>query len=159
MKFMIFLSFFYLASVAQAAEITVLESKLTNTQSYYQSVDTRFQINQTTGQGYAEVTVFEDRYPLGSQYPGSHYPGPGWNGRHGMPQPIPTVIYQNKIAIEGLILVGDKLIYQDVSGDVDCGTLGVSRIFKRPTIFLTGLCKLSGKVDRKRHLSVTLITK
>lgn len=88
MKFMMFLAFFYLASVAQAAEVTVLESKLTNT------LASAF---KTTKQPLRVI------------------PGPGWNVRHGMPRQIPTVIYQNKIATEGLILIGDKLIYQDVS--------------------------------------------
>lgn len=155
MKKLLLLIVFTLSSMAHSAEMTVLESRLTNVQTYNQTVHTRFQIDQSTGQGYAEVTVVENRYTWDH-----HYPGPGWgNGRHPMPQSVPTVIYQNKVAIEGLILVNDKLIYQDETGDVDCGTLGVSRIFKRPTIYLTGSCKFKGRVDRRNNLRVTLVTK
>jgi len=157
MKFMILLSFFSLTSLLHASEITILESRLTRIENSYQSVNTRFQVNQTTGQGFVEVTVVEERYTWGHHYPGPGYPGPG--GRHPIPQSVPTVIYQQKVAVEGLMLMGDKLIYHGTSEDVDCGTLGVSRIFKRPTIYLTGNCKLTGRVDRRNNLSVTLITK
>lgn len=154
MKFMILLGLFSLTSMLHASEVTVLESTLTRLENSYQSVSARFQVNQKTGQGFVEVTVVENRYTGGH-----HYPGPGWGGRHPIPQTVPAVVYQNKVAVEGLMLMGDKLTYHDVSGDVDCGTLGLSRIFKRPTIYLTGNCKLTGKVDRRKNLSVTLITK
>ena len=156
MKLMILVGLFSLTSMLYASEVTILESSLTRVQNSYQTVNTRFQVNQTTGQGFVEVTVLENRYTWNH-----HYPGPGRGGRHPhpMPQPVPTVIYQNKVAVEGLMLMGDKLIYRDVDKDVDCGTLGLSRIFKRPTIYLTGNCKLTGKVDRRRNLSVTLMTK
>lgn len=159
MKLMILLSLFSLSTLVHATEVTVLESRLSRTEAPFQSVEARFQINQTTGQGYADVTVIENRYTWGHHYPGYPYPGPGWGGHHPIPQPTPTVIYRNKVAIEGLTLVGNKLMYQDTSEEVDCGTLGVSRVFKRPTIYLTGNCKLVGRVDRRNHLSVVLITK
>lgn len=159
MKLMILLGLFSLTSMLHASEVTVLESSLTRVQNSYQTVNTRFQVNQTSGQGFVEVTVFENRYTWNHHYPGPNYPGPGRGGHYPMPQPVPTVIYQNKVAVEGLMLMGNKLIYHDVAEDVECGNLGLSRIFKRPTLYLTGNCKLTGKVDRRKNLSVTLITK
>lgn len=146
-------------SLAHAAEVTVLEAELMQTSST-DMVDTRFQVDRTTGEGKVTVTVSRQEYnhfpeypgPMGCDMYGRCYPNQ-WNR-----MPVIVTVFDKTVAVEGLALHGDRVIYAAAEGDVDCGKLGVSRVLRKPTIFLTGNCKLNGKI-RGHKLTVTLKTK
>lgn len=139
------------ASLAQAAEVTVLEANVRGLETYYPRVHTQFYMDQTTGDGFAKVAVVEDRPYMDWSYN---------RGGHRVPEhrTRSVVVFQETVKIDGLMLMDDKVIYHGEDGDVDCGTMGVSRIFRRPTIYLSGNCKLSGKMSRNQ-LTLKLKTK
>jgi hypothetical protein len=69
-----------------------------------------------------------------------------------------TVSKRFEALIPGLTLNEDVLTFSSAEGSVDCGTMGVTRIFKRPLLNLNGDCKLVTKrVGNKVQL--LLITK
>lgn len=56
--------------------------------------------------------------------------------------------------VSELTLVDDKLML----GDVECGTMGETRIFRRPVLHLSGKCEI--KVNRtKEMIKVFIVTK
>lgn len=55
-------------------------------------------------------------------------------------------IYSTTELIPSLVLEGDKMVYLGSKGAVDCGTLGKSRVFRAPTLYLSGKCKLTSRV-------------
>lgn len=57
-----------------------------------------------------------------------------------------------------LSLVGNVLVYTDESGQVECGTMGETRVFKRPVLNLTGNCSLVTRRAGKK-IQVVLVTK
>lgn len=144
-------------SMAFAGEVVVVESELPHRTSFRTEVDTRFYMDTRTMEGFVKVTVSEERsMPTGGYYDqwGRWYPQ--------RPMPIPTVIFQDTVKVDGLMLVGDKVMYSSDSGEVDCGTLGYSRVLRIPTIYLSGNCELSGRVmsgSRTSRIVVKLITK
>jgi hypothetical protein len=139
------------SSVAFAGEVLVLDQSVMNVGNGMTSVDARFQVDKNTSEGFVDVTVTEERYVMGGGY---GYPGPGPMGcdRYGrcfpqrMPMPMPVTVFSQRVKVEGLMLMGDTVMYHGAEGNVDCGTLGVSRVFRKPTIYLNGNCKLSGHV-------------
>lgn len=139
-------------SVANAAEVTVLET--TYTRGFYRTfVNSTFQVNPTTLEGSASVVVSEEHYiprpgPIGYPYP-APYPGPSY---------YTVVTFQDQVKIDGLMLMGDRVVYHGAEGNVDCGRYGKSRVFKLPTIFLNGNCELKSSI-RNQKLTVKLITK
>ena len=57
---------------------------------------------------------------------------------------------------------GDDVIYQGAEGDVVCGTMGRSRVFRVPTFYLSGKCDLEGTIVKENgmnKLSVKFKTK
>lgn len=57
---------------------------------------------------------------------------------------------------------GDDVIYQSAEGDVVCGTMGKSRVFRVPTFYLAGKCDLVGTIYNENgvsKVSVKFITK
>ena len=168
MKKFLLITLFPCSAFAQAGEVTVLERDLM-VDSFRSLVDTRFYIDQETHEGFAKIAVSEERYvpgPMGGYYPypspyprgpfpGGYYPRP-------MPMPVQVVVFEATVKIDGLMLVGDKVIYHAPEGEVDCGTMGTSRILKRPTLYLSGKCSLDGQITgtrRDTRLTVTLKTK
>lgn len=139
------------ASLVQAAEVTVLEANVRSLETYYPRVHTQFHMDQTTGEGFAKVSVIEDRPYLDWRYN---------RGGHRVPEHTtrPVVVFQDTVKIDGLMLMDKEVIYHGEDGDVVCGTMGLSRIFRRPTIYLSGNCKLSGSMSRNQ-LTVKLKTK
>lgn len=138
-------------SMVYAAEVTVMEENITGIDSFRSMVDARFHMDQKTGEGFVKVTVTEERMVNGGMFCdqwGRCYP------RH---MPMPTVVFEDSAKIEGLMLMGDKVMYHGAEGDVDCGKMGVSRVFKRPTIYLNGNCKLSGRVSGNWHNSKVVV--
>jgi hypothetical protein len=150
MKKMIIAVLVLATTLVNAAEVTVLETELyTGTDTYNTYVQSSFYMDQQTGKGYVKVSVVEQY-----SYPDPRNP---WNRN-----PILRQVFQDTVRVEGLELVDDKVIYSGAEGEVECGTMGVSRVFKRPTIYLSGNCDLYGRTVghwHKRKLLVTLETK
>jgi hypothetical protein len=152
MKKMFIAVLVFATTLVNAAEVTVLETELyTGMDSYNTYVQSSFYMDQQTGEGYVKVSVVE-QYSI----PNTDPRGP-WNRNTVLRQ-----IFQDTVKVEGLELVGDKVIFTTPEREVDCGTMGVSRVFKRPTIYLSGNCDLRGRTVghwHKRKLVVTLKTK
>ena len=51
------------------------------------------------------------------------------------------------------------MIYNGVNGEVNCGKLGLSRVLRRPTLYLSGTCELKSYITNRDRLSVELIIK
>lgn len=164
-KFMIASLVLASAAFAQAAEVTVLSTNIPATRGPT-TVDTKFYIDTEMKEGFAKFSV-EERYTVyvrvcnsGPSYPGPRpYPG---NYCRTVPQTHYRTILTDKVKIEGMTMNGDEVIYQGAAGDVVCGTMGRSRVFRVPTFYLSGKCDLDGKVVRTNTgnlLTVTFKTK
>jgi hypothetical protein len=143
------------ASLAHAGTTqTVLDVTVVGT-SRADAVDASFQMDETTGMGYAHVTITQEIYspynwPNGGGYGGGYnctpyggcFPAP-------MPRPMPEmrVVYDKTVAVQGLSLHGDSMIFAGTNGDVDCGTMGYTRVFHRRAIFLSGNCSLTTSMN------------
>ena len=164
-----------LASTASAlaSDVTVLTTSLPATRGYT-SVDTKFYIDTEMKEAFAKINVDEQVTIYvrecsgggynGPGYPGPGYPGPGYPGRYcrTVPQTQYRNILSDKVKIEGMTMNGDDVIYQSAEGDVVCGTMGRSRVFRIPTFYLSGKCDLVGKIFNENgvnKLSVKFITK
>lgn len=162
MKKLLIASLILGTTVAQAADLNVLDVYIPMASSY-DTVDSSFQMNTSTGAGSVKVTVTQQRAnPFPNPYP---YPG-GCNPYSGciprpmpMPQPTYVVIFDEMIPVNGLRLENKKVLFDGENGTVDCGTLGYSRILKIPTIYLSGNCTLIESLGRNGNLRVTLRTK
>lgn len=159
MKKMFFAVLMVAASVVNAAEVTVLEAALPHARSFRTDVDTRFFVDTDSREGFVKVLVTEER---------TVYRPHGGNCRMGncFPDSFPTTVtrtlLRETVKVDGLMLMDDKVVFHAPEGEVECGTLGVSRVFKRPTIYLSGKCELDEKVVETREgskLVVTLKTK
>ncbi len=137
-------------SGAQAAEINVLETNYRSVHDYPTQVHSRFAVDLDTHEGYVNVEALEERV-ISSGSP-----------RSPMPNRMTVVVFSDQVKVDGLMLMGDKIIYRGETADVECGKLGVSRVFKRPTIYLNGNCSLSSRIVKnrdQRKVVVKLITK
>lgn len=129
---------------AFAAEIVLLDTQIPSRAYFMTYASTRIQVDQNTSEAFVDVTVTEER-PM-------HNPGPGWCDQWGrchpnrMPMPMQVEIFSQRIKVEGLMLMGDRLVFQGEQADVDCGYLGVSRVFRKPTLYLNGNCKASANI-------------
>lgn len=162
------LVFMLMTSAAFAGEVIVIESELPRYVGLRTSVETRFQMDTRTTEGFAKVTVSEEDFYQPHPYP---YPGGGYYDQWGRwvpaphrPMPMPTyrTIFQETIKVDGLMLVGNKVMFQAAEGEVDCGTLKKSSVFRVPTIYLSGKCELQGRIvrdGRDQKVVVKLITK
>lgn len=127
-------------------------------------VDAKFYMNETTGEGFANVSVTEmvvrpwndNRFPGGwthcTPY-GGCIPTPG-------PRPLPEyrTVYEKTVAIPGLSLHGDRVVFAGANGDVECGHMGYTRVLRNRAIFLNGNCSLTTSV-RNSQLTVNFNTK
>lgn len=160
MKKMFFAALLVAASLANAAEVTVLEAALPAARAFRTDVDAHFFMDTDTREGFVNVTVTEERTvyrphhsgscPLGSCFPDA------------FPVTITRTIFRDTVEVEDLTLMDNKIVFQAAEGEVECGTLGTSRVFKRPTIYLSGKCELNGKVvdtNEGTKVIVTLKTK
>lgn len=166
--------------VAQAAEVTVLKTDLPATRGST-DIDTRFYIDTEMKEAYAKIevneieTIYVRSCSYGGGFPGG-YRGPGYPGGYrgpGYPYPggtycqtIPqtrsNTVLTDKVKIVDVTMNGDDVIYQGADGDVVCGSMGRSRVFRVPTFYLSGKCSLEGKVvseDGKKLLVVKFKTK
>lgn len=152
-----------LASSAFASDVTVMSTNLPQSRGQL-VVDTRFHIDTEMKEAFAKVAV-EERVTVyvtdcgyGGGY-GRHYPGP-------MPYPycrtIPQTQYRSvlsdKVKINGMTMNGDDVIYQSENGDVVCGRMGRSRVFRVPTFYLSGKCELSGSIVRENGVNTLNVT-
>ncbi|WPU66729.1 hypothetical protein [Peredibacter starrii] len=154
MKKLIIAALALVASVAQAETVQILNVNLPMSRSFSTRAFTRFYMDTQTGEGFAKVTATEERY---TDMGGGHY-GPGGVYFPRAPQTFPVVIFEDTIKIDNLMLMDGQIIYHGENGDVNCGKMGVSRVFKRPTIFLSGKCDLDADL-RGTNLKVNFITK
>lgn len=146
---------------AHASEITVLSTNIPATRGNT-TVDTRFYIDTEMKEAYAQVSVDEQVtvYVQDCSYGG--YYGP-YNPRYPRPYPgnyycrtVPQIRYNtiltDKVKIEGMTMNGDDVIYQGTEGDVVCGKMGRSRVFRVPTFFLSGKCDLVGTIAQENGI-------
>lgn len=136
------------ASTAFAGQIIVMEAKVPVIFNNHQDVSTRFYMDQQTGQGYVKATVNErvqNHHPRSNRGPSSRQ------------------VFSEMVKVEGLMLMGDQAVYHGSAGNVVCGTMGESRFFKVPTLYLSGDCSLSSTLvnegGRSKKLTVTMTTK
>ena len=153
MKKMIVIAMLAVASFANAAEVNLLAADIGYVDSFNSNVDARFYIDTDSGQGFAKVAVTESRIVYDNfphPYPGpvrcdpfGCYPGPH---HRPMPTTMTRTVFEKTVKIEGLMMMGKQVVYQGAEGNVDCGKMGVSRVFKKPTFFLSGNCNLDGRL-------------
>jgi hypothetical protein len=161
------------SAFAQASDVTVLSTNLPATRGYT-TVDTKFYIDTDMKEAFAQISVDEQItvYVQDCSYGGNRGPGYPYPGRY--PQPYPgrycqtypqtriNTVLTDKVKIEGMTMNGDDVIYQSAEGDVVCGTMGRSRVFRVPTFYLSGKCDLVGKIVKTNGadlLTVKFVTK
>lgn len=154
-----------LASMASAlaSEVTVLTTNLPASRGHT-SVDTKFYIDTDMKEAFAKINVDEQvtiyvQDCSGGYGPGYPYPG---NYCRTVAQTSYRNILSDKVKIEGMTMNGDDVIYQSAEGDVVCGTMGRSRVFRIPTFYLSGKCDLVGKIVNENGmnmLTVKFVTK
>jgi hypothetical protein len=155
MKFIVALLALGLSS-AFAADIQIMEAALTHVSAYDTQVEARFQMDKTTGEGSVVVNVTEMRWTTMGGYCDQ------WGRCYPQRVNMPVTVMRESVKVEGLALHGDQVIYAGAEGDVNCGRLGQSSVLRRPTIFLTGNCKLSGRVTgnlNNARVNVIMTTK
>lgn len=122
----VFLSLFFTLS-AFAAKTPVMEAEV---KRHFSEISTKIKVDPSSGEGSVQLKV----YRRSSRHRG---------GSHRV------LMLSQEAKVEGLALQGDKLIFRGETADVECGTMGVSRIFKIPTLFLSGRCDVKVyEVDR-----------
>ena len=157
------------SAFAQASDVTILSTNLPATRGYT-SVDTKFFVDTEMKEAFAKINVDEQvtvmvRDCSGGYGPGPRPgPGPGYPGRYcrTIPQTQYRTLFSDKVKIEGMTMNGDDVIYQSAEGDVVCGTMGRSRVFRIPTFYLSGKCDLVGSIVRENggnKVSVRFVTK
>lgn len=157
------------SALANAGDVTVLDAEVRLRHGFYRTdADASFQMDKASGEGFVKVSVMQERTivihnPFPAPFPGDY--------RHPYPYPYPRYpqtttervrVFDDMVRVEGLSLNGDKVVFQAAEGEVECGTLGVSRVFKVPTIYLNGNCKLTSRVvdvNSNPRVVVKLITK
>lgn len=140
------------SSVAFGAEVRVLETKVRTFDPAYSNA--KFHMDTDTMEGFAKITVTEERW-----MPGQTWCDQWGRCRHERPIPMPRTVFSETVKIEGLMLVGEDIIFSGAEGDVNCGVLKPSRVFKVPTIYLNGNCSLESRLDRRDNLTVDFVTK
>ena len=138
MKRLAVLTLALVSTFANAETVKILDVTL-DTPSYSSSTASfaRFYMNQTTGEGFAKISTTNT--PASSD-------------------DFPTTILNKTVKIENLMLMGDQMMFHGAEGNVDCGKMTVSRVFKKPTILLTGKCFLQTKTVGN-NLQVFFVTK
>lgn len=151
------------STFVNAAEVVILEERIPTIRYSRELINASFFMDTKTGEGFANTMVVEDDfYPSPSRWCQNYPNGPFGNCFPG--QRSPRIVFSKKTKIEGLSLIDDKAIFNSAEGEVICGTMGVSRIFKVPTLYLSGNCELVGEIKRDVNtddsiLVVTLKTK
>ncbi len=145
MKFLT-LALLIISASAFASEVIVMDVPAKGT-SRMDDISARFLINQAAGTGAAELSVTREHEIC-------HHDAE--TGRDCTT--FSSVVLNEKAPIEGLTVVDKKVAI----GNVDCGTMGVSRILKVPTFYMSGDCTLSAErvtVAGEKRILVKLMTK
>ena len=152
----------FVSSAVMAESFTILDTRI-STGYGINTASSKFYMDPRTGEGFAKISVLERSYY--NDYPGGYpggYPGNICNGYNCYPGSYPTPIYRTifstTVELENITLVDKEMIYTDENRVVNCGKLGTSRVLRRPTLYLTGECKLTEKLLHDR-LIVTLTIK
>lgn len=157
MKNFILAAFVLASSAVNAAEVVIVDANLPVINEARALVDTRFFMDTKTGEGFVKVAVSEERF--------THFPhnictydqyGRCFPSNH-RPMPTQVMVYSDTVKVDGLMLMGDQAVYQSAEGNVVCGTMGLSRVFKVPTLYLSGNCSLSADIVRTRHSSKIVV--
>lgn len=138
MKKLTVLALALVSTLANAEVVKILDAELPISHQASSSSYATFFINQQTGEGFARVTTTD--FPASSD-------------------DVPSIIYSKTVKIENLMLMGDQVVYQGAEGNVDCGKMGVTRVFKKPTLLLSGNCSLKTKTTYGNKLEVFFTTK
>ena len=157
-KFIIIFMFVF-SAIVNASDVVVLEETIPSIRSGRELINTSFYMNLKTGEGFAKTMVAEeDYYPYPNRWCQNGPYGPYANCFPG--QRPPRVIFSKTTKIDGLSLVDGKAIFNGAEGEVICGTMGASRIFKIPTLYLSGNCELFGEVkkDVNSDTSILVVT-
>lgn len=154
MKLLAFLFVLMTSTMAFSAEtVRVVSDSIPNT-PYYTRSDAKFYMDQGSSLGYAQVEVTEEmqvtRWETVCNGPyDPRFPHPGCR-QYPRTYTEYRTIYQHTELIPNLVLEGNKIVYNGEAGAVECGTLGESRVFRRPTLYLNGKCSLKSAVIRDR---------
>jgi hypothetical protein len=146
-----------ISTSALAAEVVVMDIPARDLRGA-DRVDSKFVVNEELGTVSArlDATRTEVRC-MGGYYGGGYRPGPyGRPYRHCMTY-VRNIMTQTE-EVPGMV-VENKIVSLD---GVVCGKMGVSRIFKVPTLYLNGSCKLKERMERvngEKRLIVKVITK
>lgn len=143
MKFFLILSTLFASIAAQAETITIYQENVASRLGLLQA-DSKFYMDTDTRQGNVTVSVTEtwfDTIPGGTRCD-------RWGCYPDIPRRVPrtNTLVGKTIPVDGLELVGKEMIYYSELGEVKCGTLGTSRVLRRPTLYLTGNCVLRESV-------------
>ena len=155
MKKFILLTLVLTSFTAMATEvITILDTRIQPSYEM-QTTSSKFYVDTKSGQGYAKVAVDEFQREV--------FPGPVRCDEFGcypdrQPTRIARRVFNQQVMIVNLRIENKEMIYSTENGDVNCGRLGTSRIFKIPTIYLSGKCVLRETLNYDR-LRVTLTIK
>jgi hypothetical protein len=148
---------------AHASEVTILSTEMPAGRGFT-TVNTKFHIDTDMKEAFAKINVEEQitvyvqdcgGYGPGYPYPyprGPRYPYPGTYCRT-FPQTQYRTIMTDKVKIEDMTMNGNDVIYQGPEGDVVCGTMGRSRVFRVPTFYLSGKCDLDGSIVRENGVN------
>lgn len=122
MKFIVFSLITIAASASFASEIKVLD--LPASKAAGAIVQSRFSVNEDAGTAGVTVTLTK---------------------RHGGPRSSHPISRTYHAAVPELSVADGKLFLNLEGRAFECGTMGESRILRRPTLFLSGACKLQEK--------------
>jgi len=157
MKNLILVSLMFISSAVMAESFTILDTRI-STGYGINMASSSFYMDTETGEGFANISVSEQDFDHGYPFPGSVCNGYScYPGNH-YPTPIYRTIFRTTVELENIKLVEKEMIYMGDNGEVNCGKLGTSRVLRRPTLYLTGNCKLTEKLLHDR-LIVTLTIK
>lgn len=148
MKLFAFLFVLMTSSMAFSAEtLRIVEDEIPNG-PFHSFADAKFYMDTDSSLGYAQVSVREE-FPITyweticSSHP--RHPAPVC---HRVPRTRIEyrTVYEHTELIPNLVLEGNKMVYHGENSTVECGTLGTSRVFRKPTLYLNGKCKLNSRV-------------
>lgn len=143
----LFFSFLFVASTSFAAEMVVIDVPAGHSKKYDLHT-AKFLIDQETGTGSAVLTV-EREHEICSHDRETGRDCTSWYSN----------LISAKELIVGIDVVDKRVTFED---RVDCGKMGVSRIFKVPTFFMSGNCTLNVErvqVNGEKRIVVKLVTK
>lgn len=159
MKLLAFVLVLMTSSMAFSAEtIRIVEDEIPNGPFYARS-DAKFYMDSDTSLGYAQVSVTEEIQVTYWETVCTSHPRHPAPICHRVPrtQTEYRTIYNHTELIPNLVLEGNKMVYHGEEGTVECGTLGTSRVFRRPTLYLNGKCKLNSRVMLDRSTKKVIV--